>query len=356
MSYDKEEVKELLELEDIFNLLEFLGAEPQMYGSYIVAKTICHNGDTHKLYYYENTALCKCYTGPCGTFDIFELIQKVQDLNLNKAIYFVVNFFNLQSQLAETDEDFSIEDWKIFSQASKLGEIKTKNDKIILPQIPNYIEHYPQPRLLNWEKEGILYDVCKFMNIHYNPVNGSILIPHCDDTGKLVGIRQRTLVKEDEVYGKYKPARLQGTLCNHPLAFNLYGLDIAKNNIRDLRTAIVVESEKSVLQYISYFGTKSDICVAVCGSSLSRYQFNLLLDCGIKELVIGFDKDFEDFDGEEFHKVEQKLLKLYDKYRPYVNISFLFDNKKDNVLGYKDSPLDKGKDVFLHLWRNRVIL
>lgn len=354
MSYSKESVKEQLELEDIFNVLEFLNAEPEMYNSYIVAKTICHSGDTHKLYYYENTQLFKCYTGACGAFDIFELVQKVQDVDLNKAIYFIVNFFNLQGRLAESDEDFSIEDWKIFSRYSKVDDIEIKEDKIALPQLPNYIKHYPQPHLLNWESEGISYDICKYMGIRYDPLNGTILIPHNDAAGRLVGIRQRTLVQEDEIYGKYRPAKLQGKLCNHPLAFNLYGLDKAKQNINDLRTAIIVESEKSVLQYMSYFGTKANICVAVCGSSLSRYQFQLLLDCGVQELVIGFDKDFQAIGDEDFIKVTSKLQKLYDKYSCYVNVSFLFD--KEKVLGYKNSPLDCGKDAFLYLFRNRVVI
>lgn len=354
MSYSKDIVKEQLELEDVYNLLEYLEAEPELYSNYIVAKTICHNGDTHKLYYYDNTGLCKCYTGHCGTFDIFELIQKVQDVDLNKAIYFVVNFFNLQGKIEEADEDFSIEDWKIFSHYNKLDDIEIKNDKVRLPQIPNYIEHYPQPRLLNWEKEGISYDVCRYMGIRYNAVNGSILIPHRDDNDRLIGIRQRTLVKEDEVYGKYRPARLQGKLCNHPLAFNLYGLNVAKENISNLRTAIVVESEKSVLQYLTYFGIKSDICVAVCGSSLSKYQFQLLLDAGVQEIVIAFDRDYQEYADNDYFEVEKKLLKLYNKYATIVNMSFLID--KEHILDFKSSPLDCGKEAFLYLFRNRIVI
>ena len=164
MSYSKDDVKEQLELEDIYNLFEYFEAEPQLYNTYIIAKTICHDGNTHKLYYYENTGLCKCYSGHCGTFDIFELIQKIENVDLNKAIYFVVNFFNLQSKLRETDEDFSIEDWKIFNHYKKIDDIEIKNnDKIYLPQISDYIKYYPQPRLLNWDKEGISYEVCKFI-------------------------------------------------------------------------------------------------------------------------------------------------------------------------------------------------
>lgn len=111
MPYQKENVKEYLDLEEIYTLLDYFSAEPQMYNDYIVAKTICHNGDSHKLYYYENTQLFKCYTGGCGSFDIFELIQKIQNIDLNTAIYFVVSFFNLSNTIQETDSDeFLLED------------------------------------------------------------------------------------------------------------------------------------------------------------------------------------------------------------------------------------------------------
>lgn len=111
MSYSKDKVKEYLNIEDMYNLLDYLGAEPQMFSNYIVAKTICHQGDTHKLYWYENTTLFRCYSGDCGVFDVFELVQKIEDIDdLNKAVYFVVNFFNLQGKIEEADEDFSLED------------------------------------------------------------------------------------------------------------------------------------------------------------------------------------------------------------------------------------------------------
>lgn len=113
--------------------------------------------------------------------------------------------------------------------------------------------------------------------------------------------------------------------------------------------------EKAVLQYISYFGLANNLCIAVCGSSLSKYQFQLLQDCGVKEIVIAFDKDFEDIDSEERVKVEEKLLKIYHKFGSMVNMSFLFDSEC-NTLGYHSSPLDEGKDKFLYLFRNRVIL
>ena len=84
-----------------------------MYSDYIVARTVCHDGDKHALYYYDNTQLFNCYT-ECGSFDVIELIQKVKGLDFNAAIYYLVNFFNLQWRLSENDDmDYSLEDWKI---------------------------------------------------------------------------------------------------------------------------------------------------------------------------------------------------------------------------------------------------
>ena len=104
MSYSKEDVKELIEIEDVYTLLEYLDAEPQMYSDYIIAKTICHNGDSRKLYYYAESGLFKCYTHCEDAFDVFELIQKILDINdLNKAIYWVVNFFNLTHKLSDAE-------------------------------------------------------------------------------------------------------------------------------------------------------------------------------------------------------------------------------------------------------------
>lgn len=358
MSYAKEEVKEKISLEDVYNLLDFYSAEPQIFGDYIIAKTICHNGigeGSKKLYYYDNTLLFKCFTGDCGTFDIFELVQKVEGIeDLNKAIYFVVNFFNLQSYLDETDLKETTDDWKIFSRYNKIDDLTINKDKVILPEIPNYIKYYPSFRIPDWEKEFIPKDIIDYMEIKYDPINGSILIPHKDENNRLIGIRQRTLIQENEEFGKYRPARIGGKLCNHPLGFNLYGLNIAKQNIKRAEIAIVLESEKSSMQAMNYLGIEGTIAVAMCGSNLSKYQFQLLLDAGAKEICIGLDRDFQESGDDDFYGVVKKLENLYQKYSTYANISFLFD--KEHLLGYKQSPTDCGKEAFFYLWRNRVIL
>lgn len=359
MTYSKEEVKENLDTEKIYALLDFFNAEPEYVDDNIVCKTICHGGEKRKLYYYSENKLFMCYT-ECGkSFDIFELIQKVKGIDdLNSTINFVVNFFNLQYRLSEIEvADETKEDWKILRSRIAMDDYEIESVKDLEFDIyeEDILKYYPKPLILPWKKEGISKDACDYMGICYDPCGGNILIPHRNIQGDLIGIRQRTLIQEQEQYGKYRPWKHNKILYNHPLGFNLYGLDIAKENIEKAKMAIVVESEKSVLEYLTYFGVKNNLCVAVCGSALSKYQFNLLYQLGIKELVLGFDRDFEEKWSDDYIRVQQKFKKVYDKYSPYVNVSFLFDTECD-TLGYKSSPLDEGKDKFLYLFRNRVIL
>ena len=358
MTYSKENVKQNISDEDVFVLLDCLGGEPEECGEYIVSKTICHNvvDGSRKLYYYYNTQLFTCFTH-CGTFDIIELVQKVKNLDLNAAIYFLVSFFNLEWKISEADDiDYSVEDWKIFDRNQTLEEIAAEDKTYHAVHLDEYdddiIQYYPQPVIYQWDKEHISKEVCDYMNIHYDPLNGCVIIPHYDEDNRCVGIRQRTLVQEQEEWGKYRPWRHGKDQYNHPLAFNLYGLPQAKKNIQNMKTAIIVESEKSVLQYISYFGLAGDICIAVCGSSLSKYQFETLQKIGAEELVIAFDKDYHDMNDEEnFNNFIEKMRRIHNKYNSLCNLSFIVDTL--DLLDYKQSPLDKGRDVFLELFRNR---
>ena len=65
-----------------------------MKNDIIVAQTVCHGGHSHKLYYYENTKLFRCYT-QCndGYFDLFQLLMKVnsghKDYSLPNAVNYV---------------------------------------------------------------------------------------------------------------------------------------------------------------------------------------------------------------------------------------------------------------------------
>ena len=364
-TFDKDKIKNELTIEEVMDLVTELGGEPRLQpgGEFFTARTICHGGDSHKLYYYNNTHLFRCYTY-CSPeiFDIYELVRKVNsrqnaDWTLPHAVQYVANYFGFSSESFDFDNEQSkLQDWQILNKYDKISSATQKEMKKIELNIyaNTILKHLPRPHIEPWEKEGITYQVCEARGICFNPVSHGIVIPHYDIDGNLIGIRERTLIKEEEQYGKYKPAILNGKMYNHPLGFALYNLNFSKDNIRTLQKAIVFEGEKSTLLYGSYFGLDNDISVAVCGSSLITHQVDLLINCGAKEIIIAFDKQYQNVNDDEGKRWIKKLKDIHTKYSKHCQISFMFD--KGTLLDYKDSPIDKGPDVFMKLFKERIIL
>ena len=364
MIFDKEQIekiKELLTPSDILSLLNDINAEPKYQTEkVIISKTVCHEGDSHKLYYYLETKTFHCYTN-CGTFDVFDLVKKVYNINFIEAIHFIVNKFSLNIDLF-TNEEFD-NSYNIYRKAEEkyfnLHKKETEKKKIFETRLKEYdddiLSHFIYPIIAMWERDGISREVIKKANIGYYPGGGQITIPHYDKEGRLVGIRGRHVGEEEAaIFGKYRPLYINGQMYNHPLGFNLYNLNNSKNNIAKIQKAIIFEGEKSSLLYRTYFGIENDISVAACGSSLSDFQIQLLMDAGAREIVIAFDRQFQELNDSEFKKLIKKLYQLNDRYKNVVVMSFIFD--KNKITGYKASPIDEGPDKFLKLFKERIKL
>lgn len=357
--YSKEQLKEQLEVENIYDLLVELGGEPEYTSFGLIASTICHNlpGEgSRKLYYYEDSKLFSCFTS-CGTLDIFQVvinameIQKGLHWELYDAMSYIAGYFGLGE--AEPPDETNAEQWALFKRHDFLLPDPVSN--ITLPSYsPDILGKFLYPHIASWEKEGIKAEVSREALIGYYPGNEQITIPHFDQEGRLIGIRGRFLAEEDaDAFGKYRPLKIGNTLYTHPLSMNLYNLNNSKENIRKAKAAIVLESEKSCLQIRSFYGNESDISVACCGSSLSNHQFKLLEDLGVQEIVLAFDRQFQQIEDDEFIRLKQKLIKLNQKYGNTIKITTIFD--KDMLTPYKSSPTDQGVEIFEKLLANRFV-
>ena len=69
---------------------------------------------------------------------------------------------------------------------------------------------------------------------------------------------------------------------------------------------------------------------------------------------MAYDRQFQEIGDIEFQHLKNNLLKIREKFKNEVNISFIFD--KEKITGYKDSPIDKGPDIFLKLFKERIYL
>ena len=210
--------------------------------------------------------------------------------------------------------------------------------------------------LTPWLNEGITQEVLNYARIGYFPGADQITIPHFDAQGRFIGLRGRSMAQDDiERFGKYRPVKfMKNSWYNHPLGMNLYGLNWAKENIKTLGKSIIFESEKSALLYMSYFGIENNIAVACCGSNISVYHIHMLLEAGAQEIIIAFDRQFQEINDDEFKHLVNNLTKIHNKYKNDVKISFIFDKKM--ITGYKASPIDEGPEKFLQLFKERISL
>ena len=74
---------------------------------------------------------------------------------------------------------------------------------------------------------------------------------------------------------------------------------------------------------------------------------------GVREVIIALDKQYQTLDSDECKNWSQHIKdKIIDKLSPFVSVSVLWDST--NLLSYKDSPTDKGKETLLKLMENKI--
>ena len=346
---DYKEIIDNLKDSAVIDLMKKLGADRyKEEDTHIIFPTICHNENADeasmKLYYYRNTKVFVCYTS-CGTMSIFKLLKHYYE---TRGIEYdwVTDIYNVVIDCANFNPHLVFVAPKYHSLKEKYGQ---ERKELTLPAynegaLDTFIRRHPA----EWLAEGISDTAMSKFDIRYSISQNKIIIPHRDVSGRLVGIRGRALNEwEIENVGKYMPVKLEQTWYKHPLSMNLYGLYENKDIIKKNKICYVFESEKAVMQFESF--NMPHCAVAVCGSQFNKYQLNLLLKyCKPQEIVICFDK--EEKEGEDVYF--NKLYTLCKKYTAYANFSFIYDRL--GLLDLKDSPTDRGEEVFKKLLEKRV--
>ena len=354
---DTKTIIDSITLTDVKNFLESLGVEQIVVNEekqYLICPTICHNpiheAESMKLYWYQNNKIFRCYTECNEAMTIFELYRKYMALNqypvsLEEAENYVKQFLKhiiIFTKHQNTEAEINIEKYKYDTNIPVLDEYS--------PVVLDYFTKYYHP---TWLKDGITKEAMDKFHICFSLGQNKIIIPHYDLNGRLIGIRGRALEKKEiENFGKYRPVQIGKILYAHPLQFNLYGIHEHQEGIRRRKIAIIAEAEKSVLLDEGYYHQFSN-AVACCGSTFNKYHISLLTNMlGAQEIVVALDKEYVDWRDAKAKKYQQKIETMCKKYINQANFSYIWDY--DNLLNEKDSPFDKGKDVFDYLYKNRI--
>lgn len=350
------ELRKTMEPEDIKRILYEYGVSPALETeSYLVYPTVCHNieGGSHKLYYYFDSKMFVCYTECNDSFNIFELIQKIEKLH-----GYTLNIFEVAEKMGygtspqrlRTEEEIREEKELLFLKqlSSKTEAPLLKYDSLDESVLSNFSTD--KKYLSLWLNEGINEETLNRFKIGYSVKDEAISIPHRDAEGNLIGVRGRFVGPNP--LNKYMPLTLSGKLLNHATRGNLYGLYENKENIERLRRVVIFEGEKSVLKMNSIYGSDGNTAVATSGNKVTNEQIRLFTELNVEEVVLAFDKDFKtELEREEILKRYESIAK---RLSIYFNTSIIVD--WINATDYKDSPIDKGKEVFEELFAARYFI
>ena len=330
---------------DILTLMNDLGADlVKETNEYFIFTSICHESDSHKLYYYF-TKRFYCYSN-CGSMDIYELIMKVKDCDFKTAFNYLRSIVNGYNR-----------------PIIGFGGRQFKNvdlDEIVIPKIEPIKKQFlynifKKKEIKEWSDEGISYETQQKFNIRYDERNNRAIIPVFQDD-KCIGIRTRCFNPIDILKGKkYIPLFYDDVCYNFKTSDIFYGLNITKNSIKKYNKIIITEGEKSVLKGDVYWGDMN-CTVAMFGSNLSKVHKKIIIELANGnnnfEVVMAMDKEYVDYNSQERIDYENKIIKNLEGLTNYVKCSYVID--KDNLLDLKMSPFDNGYDVLKILLNDRI--
>ncbi|HDR7263622.1 hypothetical protein [Bacillus sp. CH_203] len=306
----------------------------------------------------SDTMFCRVYTeGETIRTDILGLVQHFRKESFGDSFRHVRNLFNLKGGFKkEKEKRDPLVTFKNIRKQNKVIEdinelevpkfgMEAIRDFIILPHMKLFYE-------------GITLQTQELFKVAYCPITDRIIFPHFayDDINAIVGITGRTLKSDEEMKELLIP-KYWNFIKGYKKMYNLYGFShslpfIIKNNM-----IIVFEAEKSVMKQWSQTRNEG-FSVSTGGHELSSIQVQIILQNTPPdvEVVIAFDKDVmtmkDDKTGE--HIGEQFLIDTCKKFSKYRKASYIYDTY--NILGEKDSPIDKGVKIFNHLLKYRKIL
>jgi len=331
LKIDQDKLQELCDKVDLLEYAE-QSMEFQRRGADEVA-TNCplHTDKTPSLMITPSRNLFYCHSCHVGG-NIINWLMTFEHLKWNDAIDKVSQLAGIDVKNLKTCEALAY--YKKIKR-SQQNQISFVDDRAILPY--SYYEQFSKEIPEEWEREGISREILEAYDIRIDHGSNRIVYPIFDNDGNFIGVKGRTR------FNNYHDLHIKKYLNYQKIVTTDYFMGMVQNkqNILESGSAIIFEGIKSVM-HIASWGINNGLAAET--SHINLAQTAVLVKLGIKEVVIAFDK------GVSLKEIRQSTQLL----RKYTNVYVIYD--KWNLLEDKDSPCDKGIDVWRTLYERRVRL
>ena len=337
----KQKINEALTEEFVINLMKEFGTDYKRTGKDIRFLPVCHGGDNYTLVYYNDTHMFNCLTC-CGFMDIFTLVQKVLGCDFNEAIKFLAEKLNI-TYVGERRGIKKSVDYEVKQCLQLLEQFSDTIRPVVTPiQNMSLLNYFDDKTFYQgWIDEGISIETMQKFGIRWYELDKYIIIPCKDMDGEVIGVRRRALNDTP----KYMPLIKNEFDYSFSTGAVLYGLYENKEIISRTNKAVIFEGEKSVMKADTMFKGKCP-AVATYGSHITVNQIALLQQLNVQKVILAYDYD-DNGEEEKFKRIQERL----NNYG--INCDYLFPDY-EWYLDTHDAPIDKGKEVFMKLYKNRM--
>lgn len=329
MKVDQDKLQELCAKVDLLEYAEKTMEFERRGADEYAAHCSLHTDKTPSLMITPSKNLFYCHSCHVGG-NILNWLMTFEHMKFNDAIDKVANLAGIDIDHLKTCEALAF--YKAIKK-SKQDFIKFVDDRQVLPY--SYYDQFSKEIPKEWESEGIPGDVMQKYDIRVDNASNRIVYPVWDNAGNLIGCKGRTRFPNFKELGIKKYLNYQKIQTTD----FFMGMRENKEDIIKCGTVIIFEGLKSVMHVAAWGFTN---CLAAETSHINNAQSAILVELGVKEVVIAFDK------GVSLAEVKSTTKLL----RRFTNVYVVMD--KWNLLDDKDSPCDKGEDVFNMLYERRV--
>lgn len=212
------------------------------------------------------------------------------------------------------------------SKSNKLN----KENKVVSESVLSRYFDYPH---YAFSKDGISPHTQRFFGVMFDRDSERVVYPIHNYDGNLIGVKGRYVGRNKRILDEMKYLFLYR--CDKSI--ELYNIHRALPYIKDIGEVIVFESAKSCMLAWQW-GYKN--CISIEGNELSPVQAMLLKQLEV-DIVFAFDKDIKK------EHVEKTVKQIKSRICKWIN-------DKEDLLQGKDSPVDKGKNIWKALYENHV--
>lgn len=282
-----------------------------------------HEDKTPSLSFNSEANLFYCFS--CGKGGgIIDYLKYYEGLSFDDAVRKAITLSSGEISLNKSNTSRFL---KSIEEDSQKEVLHTALDKTI------YYRSFKQMPITLWEQEGIRRDVMDLFEIRIDTNQGRIVYPVYDMQGNFINVKGRTMLSN------YKELGIPKYINYYPIGTMDYfqGYNIAKDYITD--SVIVFEGIKSVMKA---FGWGYKNCISAEKHTLTNEQVNALIALQV-DVIFAYDKDVS-YASKDVRKSLEALKRV-------CNIYLIKDFT--DTLEEKDAPVDKGKELWDNLYKNK---